>query len=124
VRAARAAGTAGRGGLTGLWGASLSFVSPAVHISIPAAMLYSLREARLRPEYATLYPDLVPGVWVPACTLRDFVLERGLYQRRIGPPTHRRLLRESHFEFRGGATSRQSAWTGPHERSDEASGPS
>jgi len=86
-------------------------------------MLHSIREARLRPEYATLYPDLVPEVWVPACTLRDFVLERGLYQRRTGPPTHRRLLLESHFEFRGGTSSRQSPWTGPQERSDEAIGP-
>ena len=86
-------------------------------------MLHSIREARLRPEYATLYPDLVPGVWVPACTLRDFVLERGLYQRRTGPQTHRRLLLESHFEFRGGTSSRQSPWTGPQERTDKATGP-
>ena len=102
---------------------NLFFVSPIVHISTPPAMLHSIREARLRPEYATLYPDLVPGVWVPACTLRDFVLERGLYQRRTGSPIHRRLLLESHFEFRGGTSSRQPSWTGPHERSDEAIGP-
>jgi hypothetical protein len=86
-------------------------------------MLHEIREARLRPEYASLYPDLSPGVWVPACTLRDFVLERGLYQRRTGLPSHRRLLLESHFEFRGGSTPRHSAWTGPHERTDEAVGP-
>jgi hypothetical protein len=105
------------------WLTNLSFVSPIVHISTPPAMLPSIREARLRPEYATLYPDLVPGVWVPACTLRDFVLERGLYQRRTGSPTHRRPLLESHFEFRAGTSSRQSPWNGPHERSDEAIGP-
>jgi hypothetical protein len=87
-------------------------------------MLYSIREARLRPEYISLYPDLMPGVWVPACTLRDFVLERGLYQRRTGPPSHRRLLQESHFEFRGGPVSRHSGWTGPRERSDEDLGQS
>lgn len=83
-------------------------------------MLHSIREARLRPEYAYLYPDLKPGVWVPACSLRDFILERGLYQRRTGPPIHRRMLLESHFEFRGGVFPRHSSWTGPHERSDEA----
>jgi hypothetical protein len=102
---------------------NLFFVSPIVHISTRPAMLHSIREARLRSEYATLYPDLVPGVWVPACTLRDFVLERGLYQRRTGSPIHRRLLLESHFEFRGGPSTRQPSWTGPHERSDEAIGP-
>jgi hypothetical protein len=85
--------------------------------------MHSIREARLRPEYATLYPDLIPGVWMPAYTLRDFVLERGLYQRRTGPPTHRRLQLESHFEFRGGTSSRRSAWSGPHERGDEVLGP-
>lgn len=86
-------------------------------------MPHSIREARLRSEYATLYPDLIPGVWVPVCTLRDFVLERGLYQRRTGSPSHRRPLLESHFEFRGGTSSRHPAWTGPHERSDEVIGP-
>jgi hypothetical protein len=86
-------------------------------------MLHSIREARLRREYAGLYPDLTPGVWVPACTLRDYILERGLYQRRTGAPTHRRLLLESHFEFRGGPAARPSTWTGPHERSDEPAEP-
>jgi hypothetical protein len=86
-------------------------------------MRYSIREARLRPEFATQYPDLTPGVWVPACSLRDFVLERGLYQRRTGLPSNRRLLLESHFEFRGGPVARHPSWSGPHERSDEAVGP-
>jgi hypothetical protein len=85
-------------------------------------MLHSIREARLRPEYATQYPDLTPGVWVPACSLRDFILERGLYQRRTGLPSDRRMLLESHFEFRGGTLARHSAWIGPQERSDEGTG--
>ena len=25
-----------------------------------------MREARLRPEYASLYPELIPGKWEPA----------------------------------------------------------
>jgi hypothetical protein len=62
----------------------------------------SIREARLRPPYASLYPDLKPDVWLPACALADFVLERGLYQRRSGSAAKDRLLDESHFEFRGG----------------------
>ena len=60
----------------------------------------SIREARLLPAYASLYPDMKPGVWLPACSLAEFVLERGLYQRRSGSPAKRRLLNESHFEFR------------------------
>ncbi len=82
-------------------------------------MLYPIREARLRPEHAALYPDLTPGVWVPACSLRDFVLERGLYLRRTGAPSQQRPLFESHFEFRGGPVGRANAWSGPHERNDE-----
>jgi len=64
----------------------------------------SIREARLRPAFASLYPDMKPGVWLPACTLAEFVLERGLYQRRSGSPAKHRVLNQSHFEFRGGPT--------------------
>jgi hypothetical protein len=65
--------------------------------------LNTIREARLRPEFEALYPDLEPSVWIPARVLMEFVLERGLYQRRTGSPTHARPLIEAHFEFRGGA---------------------
>ncbi len=73
--------------------------------------MQTMREARLRPEHARLYPDLEPGVWVPASVLSDFVLERGLYQRRTGTPSHTRLLNETHFEFRGGERPAH-PWTG------------
>jgi hypothetical protein len=76
------------------------------------------REGRLRPEFAMQYPDLTPGIWVPACTLTEFVLERGLYQRLTGSPAKHRSLFEEHFEFRGGP-ARESAWAGPDERSSE-----
>lgn len=59
------------------------------------------REARLRPEYARLYPGISAGEWQPAATLTDRVLAHHLlYALHAGPPT-RRLL-EKHFEFRGG----------------------
>ena len=61
-----------------------------------------IREGRLRPAYAGLYPDLEPGAWLPASVLAQFVLERGLYQRRTGSPAMHRLLNPAHFEFRGG----------------------
>jgi hypothetical protein len=84
-------------------------------------MSHSIREARLRPQYANLYPDLTPGLWVPACVLAEFVLERGLYQRRSGSPSARRLLVESHFEFRGGQPPEASRPSGPHERLGDSS---
>ena len=75
----------------------------------------SIREARVQPEHAHLYPDLDPSAWVPACTLAEYILERGLYQRRTRAPVHPRLLDESHFVFRGGK-SRDSDWSGATER--------
>lgn len=53
--------------------------------------MQSIREARLRPEHVRLYPDLSPGVWVPATVLKD---------RRTGSPSRARPLDEAHFEFR------------------------
>ncbi len=81
-------------------------------------MALPFREGRLRPEFAPQYPDLTPGIWVPACTLTEFVLERGLYQRLTGSPAKHRSLFEGHFEFRGGP-ARDSGWAGPDERSGE-----
>jgi hypothetical protein len=62
--------------------------------------MQNIREARLRPEHGRLYPDLSPGVWVPATVLKDFVLERGLYSRLTGSPSRARPLDEAHFDFR------------------------
>ena len=75
----------------------------------------SIREARVLPQHAHLYPDLDPSAWVPACTLVEYILDRGLYQRRRPAPVHPRLLDESHFSFRGGET-RDTDWRGPTER--------
>lgn len=61
-----------------------------------------MREARLRPEYAELYPELVPGQWEPAARIAEVVLARYLLQQMTdGQPD--RALNETHFEFRGGA---------------------
>lgn len=61
-----------------------------------------MREARLRPEYADLYPELTPGQWEPAARIAEVVLARYLLQRMTDAPGER-TLDESHFEFRGGA---------------------
>ena len=61
-----------------------------------------MREARLRPEHAELYPELVPGQWEPAARIAEVVLARYLLQQLTdGQPD--RALNETHFEFRGGA---------------------
>ena len=60
-----------------------------------------MREARLRPEFADLYPELTPGQWEPASRIAEVVLARYLLQRMTDAPGDR-ALDENHFEFRGG----------------------
>src|SRR3954470_11233737 len=60
------------------------------------------REARLRPEYAPVYPTLTPDVWQAAATLS----ERSVALREPTAPRDAvlqdRVLPDAHFEFRGG----------------------
>ena len=59
------------------------------------------REARLRPEFASLYPGIPVNTWLPAADLGATLLMNHL--RAPSPPElGNRLLDESHFEFRGG----------------------
>lgn len=60
-----------------------------------------MREARLRPEFAHLYPALAAGVWRPAGVMADRVVAWLLRQSR-GYVAPDRVLRPEHFEFRGG----------------------
>ena len=58
-------------------------------------------KARLRPEFATRYPYLTPGVWAPAAVLAD-----RLVAAVLGRPDGRfirkeRALDPEHFELRG-----------------------
>lgn len=63
-----------------------------------------IREARLRPEFSALYPDIPAGQWMPARELSDLLLSR----RVIAPPpievppegVRQRVLSDEHFEFR------------------------
>jgi hypothetical protein len=61
-----------------------------------------LREARLRPEYAHLYPMLKPGAWESAAETADKVAATRLQQLAEAYVLHDRVLAEAHFEFRGG----------------------
>jgi hypothetical protein len=61
------------------------------------------RQARLRSEYAFIYPTLQPGVWEPAVTLADRLLADSLLHGR-GAAFSGRTLPEAYFEFRGGSS--------------------
>ena len=66
----------------------------------------TVREARLKPEYAEEYPGLAAGVWIPATELAQRLIDRAHTRRREG--RHTRTFDPTHFEFRGGAeTSRR-----------------
>jgi hypothetical protein len=82
------------------------------------------REARLKSDFAYLYPGLDAGVWTPVEVLINRVVTL-LYgdPGNSGRITGARLLREDHFEFRG-ASPRPDGWpTGLSRMSDAAAPP-
>ena len=60
------------------------------------------REARLRPEFAQLYPGLEPGTWQDAADLAEQILSEHLLRPSPGYMLSDRVLAREHFEFRGG----------------------
>lgn len=62
-----------------------------------------VREARLRPEAAHLYPGIPAGVWLPASEIGATLLMNHL-RAAAAPRLGNRLLDDRHFEFRGGAS--------------------
>jgi hypothetical protein len=69
----------------------------------------SLREARLRPEYADKYVGIEPNVWFSAAGLAEQLITRLLREGVSDEELPQRVLDPTHFEFRGGegATARQ-----------------
>ncbi|MEP7175870.1 MAG: hypothetical protein ABI860_04905 [Gemmatimonadales bacterium] len=59
------------------------------------------REARLRPEFAELYPPLVAGIWETAAEMGAKVLLWQVQQQGTDALSTR-ILDERHFDFRGG----------------------
>jgi hypothetical protein len=75
--------------------------------------LFQVRRARVRPAFAGLYPEIVPGVWMSAKRATRLVLQR-LYREPFQwqPGTRGRVLCDEHFEFRGGRSRRHPGnWT-------------
>ena len=62
------------------------------------------REARLRREFAPLYPGLEPGTWQDAWALAEQMLTEHLLRPSPGYMLSERVLAKEHFEFRGGNT--------------------
>ncbi|HEY9015713.1 MAG TPA: hypothetical protein VIM84_11690 [Gemmatimonadales bacterium] len=60
------------------------------------------REARLKPEFAHLYPPLEVGQWESAARMADRMVAWLLRQPDRGYVAPARVLRSEHFEFRGG----------------------
>ncbi|HJR17270.1 MAG TPA: hypothetical protein VJ808_10495 [Gemmatimonadales bacterium] len=78
----------------------------------------AVREARLRPEWASLYPGLDIGVWMIASQLVPLVLRYRLQDQPAWEFT-RRILVDEHFEFRGGQP-RDRSWSGILSRVEDA----
>ena len=81
----------------------------AVSTTLPGAA--SIREARLRPDFADMYAGIEPGTWVSAAGLAELLITRLLREGVPGEELPRRVLDPAHFEFRGGegAATRSSA---------------
>jgi hypothetical protein len=78
----------------------------------------AVREARLRAEWAALYPGLAVEVWMVASELVPLVLRHRLEQEPTWEFT-RRILVDEHFEFRGGRP-RDETWSGILSRVEDA----
>jgi hypothetical protein len=76
------------------------------------------RLACLKPEFASLYPELPPGVWVTAMSAAWVVIGGVFGRSREWPGTDGRILPEEHFVFRDGA-GRPAGWAGPLSRADD-----
>jgi hypothetical protein len=71
------------------------------------------REARLRPEYAHLYPMLEAGKWELAALAAEKVAATRLLQLVDTFVFHERVLADIHFEFRGGSPRRADSGSDP-----------
>jgi hypothetical protein len=62
----------------------------------------SVREAMLRPEFASMYSGIEPNTWFSAAGLAELLITRLLREGVSGEELPQRVLDPVHFEFRGG----------------------
>ncbi len=79
---------------------------------------YAGREARLRPEFAHLYPAITAGQWDSAAVLADRMLAWLIRNSSPGIIATARILPPEHFDFRGDSTRPESAPEGRSRRDD------
>lgn len=76
-----------------------------------AVTQFRRREARLKPEFAHLYPPLEAGRWDSAGMMADRMVAWLLRQPNLGYIAPERALRPEHFDFRrGGEQPRSGEW--------------
>lgn len=68
---------------------------------MPADFPDSGREARLKPQFAHLYPSIVADQWSAAMLVRDRAVSWLLRNGRTGYVASDRILPAEHFDFRG-----------------------
>jgi len=68
---------------------------------------FAIRRARLRPEYAQLYPGIAPGIWLSARVVARAV-RRELMNLKLNEVSRGRVLPDEHFDFRGGRSEPRS----------------
>jgi len=82
------------------------------------------REAKLKAQYAKLYPGLTPDVWMPVETLLRHVTDLIHTDRsKASAITGTRLLRQEHFEFRGSSARPDGLPAGSSRLSDSSIDP-
>ena len=65
----------------------------------------SVREARLKAEFAAQYAGIEPGVWFNAAGLAEQLITQLLRDGVPDDELPRRVLDPQHFDFRGGEAS-------------------
>jgi len=63
---------------------------------------FVVRRTRVRPEFAHLYPEIVPGIWISARRATRLVRRHPRPREQRPVPDDGRVLPELHFEFQGG----------------------
>lgn len=80
-----------------------------------------LREAQLKPTYASSYPMITPGQWYTAAALAGQLTAARIVHDGPAAGFTERVLHPAHFEFRGGGP-RTGSWVGLRTRREDRHG--